>query len=256
MQRLRTVVSLAFTCPHEVIIPSSNRFLGPAEVAAWAILGTLWGALEEITEAIADSAEVRVALHLGAGRPGPAKKTAYKSVFIGVVFALVSTSCIFVIGDSLSAWLTTDTTLQMLINELIPLFGLGNIVLTMGTMSWTIVGAQGRYKLSTVIACAGSWLVTIPLAAIFTIALRINLQGQTATVVIGYMISGTVTNVVLLRSDWKKLSDKVIQFNREQEYILEGDEEGSVSNRPSETSASPKVSDGASGEESGEGQFS
>jgi len=165
-----------------------GRYLGSAEVAAWAILGQLWDVLEQITEAIADAAEVRVGLLLGNGKPHLAKKSAHKAVFIGFVFALVSTSCLFIAGDSISTWLTTDATLQALVNELIPLFGLGNIVLTMGTMAWTIVGAQGRYRLSTAIGVAGSWLITIPLAATFSVVLNVNLQGQTAAVVIGYMV--------------------------------------------------------------------
>jgi Na+-driven multidrug efflux pump len=202
--------------------------LGPAEVAAWSILGTLWDVFEDITESIADASEVRVGVLLGNGKPGMAKKSAHKSIFIGFVFALVSTSCLFIAGDSLSSWLTVDPTLQMLINELIPLFGLGNIVLTMGTMAWTIVGAQGRYRLSTAIGVAGSWLITLPLAAVFTIALKFNLQGQTAAVVIGYMVSGTVTNVVLLQSDWEALSKKVIELNKEEDYDSD-DESGSSS---------------------------
>lgn len=208
--------------------------MGPAEVAAWGVLGTLWDVLEEITEAIADAAEVRVALLLGAGEPGRAKKSAYKSVLIAFVFSLVSTSCLFIAGDNLSMWLTTDRTLQILINELMPLFGIGNIVLTMGTMAWTIVGAQGRYRLSTAIGCAGSWLVTIPLAAVSTIVLRINLQAQTAAVVIGYMVSGMVTNLVLFRSDWELLSKQVIEFNKEQEYNFSDDESSSSSSSSEE----------------------
>ena len=212
--------------------------MGPAEVAAWSILGTLWDVFEDITESIADASEVRVGVLLGNGKPGMAKKSAHKSIFIGFVFALVSTSCLFIAGDSLSSWLTVDPTLQMLINELIPLFGLGNIVLTMGTMAWTIVGAQGRYRLSTAIGVAGSWLITLPLAAVFTIALKFNLQGQTAAVVIGYMVSGTVTNVVLLQSDWEALSKKVIELNKEEDY--DSDDESGSSSSSADVNSPPR----------------
>lgn len=219
-------------------------FLGPAEVAAWAILGTLWDVMEEITESIADSSEVRVALHLGGGRPGLAKKSAYKSVFIAFIFALVSTSVLFIAGDSISSLLTTDTTLQMLINQLIPLFGLGNIMLTMGTMAWTIVGAQGRYSLSTAIGCAGTWLITVPLGAVFSIVFRINLQGQTAAIVVGYMLSGMATNLVLLTSDWSSLSEKVIKFNKDNDYHDGDDDDSSSSSSDDDRSSASKTSSG------------
>lgn len=208
--------------------------MGPAEVAAWGLLGTIWEVLEDVTEAIADAAEVRVGLLLGRAEPRNAKISAYKAILIGFVFALTSTAVLFIIGYDLSAWLTTDSTLQLLVNELIPLFGLGNIVLTMGTMAWTIVGAQGRYRLATAIGGVGSWFVTIPMAAVLSIVFRINLQGQTAAIVIGYMVSGMVTNCVLLRSNWQKLSDEVIEFNRDHEIDLSDDESSQPSSQPEE----------------------
>jgi len=202
--------------------------------------------LEQITEAIADAAEVRVGLLLGRGKPHLARRAAYKACLIGVMFALVSTSCIFIIGDSLSSWLTTDQTLQMLINELIPLFGVGNIMLTLGTMAWTIVGAQGRYRLSTVIATIGSWCVTIPMAAVLTIVFRVDLQGQTAAIVIGYMLSGMVTNVFMMGSNWEKLSRKVIEANKEHDEHYRSDDESSETG-----GGTPEPLDEASGEDAG-----
>ena len=44
---------------------------------------------------------------------------------------------------------------------------------------------------------------------IMTVILKINLQGQTAAVVIGYMASGTVNSYILFTSDWEKLSIQV-----------------------------------------------
>jgi len=227
-------VSIPPHTTHAISLPIS--FLGPAEVTAWSILGTLWDILEEITESMADASEVRVGLLLGQGQPRQAKKSAYKSIFIAFTFALFSTSVLFILGTDIPTWMTTDPTLQNLVAELIPLFGIGNIALTMGTMAWTIVGAQGRYRLATAIGCAGSWLVTIPLAAIFSIAFRINLQGQTAAVVIGYMVSGMVTNAILLRSDWSKLSRKVIEDNKEITNEQDDDSECSDNRSTSQSS--------------------
>jgi len=166
--------------------------LGPAEVAAWGLLGTLWDALELVTEAVADAAEVRTAYLLGAGQPAQAKLSSYKSIYLAIFCALFISSVLFIGGEDVPTWLTSDPTLQRMTAELMPLFGIGNIALTIGTMSWTLVGCQNRYALSTAVGFAGSWFVTIPLAAILTIGLDMDLQGQTAAVVIGYMVSGTV----------------------------------------------------------------
>lgn len=185
-------------------------FLGPAEVAAWSIIGSLWGAIESLTEAIGDAAEVRCGFLLGRGKPKHAQISSYKSVLIAVIVSFLVTSVVFIMGEDIATWLTHDPTLQRMIADLLPLFGIGNITMTIGTVSWTLLGAQGRYKLATVVAFCGSWLVTIPLAAVASGVLKLNLQGQTAAVVLGYMVSGTVNAYFLFRSDWEELSQYII----------------------------------------------
>jgi Na+-driven multidrug efflux pump len=73
--------------------------------------------------------------------------------------------------------MTNDPILQGLLAELIPLFAIGNIALSIGTISWTLVGAQGSYRLSTGIGFAGSWLVTIPLSVIMSIVWNFDMKG-------------------------------------------------------------------------------
>ena len=93
------------------------------------------------------------------------------------------------------------------------MFGLGNAMMTMGTMSWTLLGAQGRYRLGTAVVCVVSWCITLPLAAICSVWLKITLEGQTASVVIGYCVAAAVHAYFLFRSDWVALSNKVMDDN-------------------------------------------
>lgn len=200
-------------------------FLGPAEVAAWSLLGTLWGAIEDLTEAIGDAAEVRCAFLLGCGRPTHAQVSAYKSMLISTITSFLVTSILFTLGEDVATWLTNDPVLQQMIADLLPLFGLGNITMTVGTVSWTLLGAQGRYRLATTVAFCGSWLVTLPLAVLASVALNLSLAGQTAAVVIGYMVSGTTNAYFLFRSDWEKLSQAIIDSHEmpaEQEHPKAG----------------------------------
>ena len=166
-----------------------------------------------LTEAVADASEVRCAFLLGSGQPEKAKRSAYKSIFMGVFLSLFLTSIAFILGEDMATWFTNDPALQHIIADLLPLFGIGNMTLTVGTISWTLLGSQGRYRLATFVAFIASWCVTLPLAALFTFQLRINLQGQTAAVVIGYMVSGSINAYFLFRSDWEALSKDVQEAN-------------------------------------------
>jgi multidrug resistance protein, MATE family len=214
--RLMLKTSIALSAGHVLsyseweILALTAKSLGPAEVVAWGLLGTLWDVIEYITVSVADAAEVRVAMLLGSGRPERAKLSAYKSTFLAVFISMIVSSILFIIGDDAPTWMTDDATLQSMLRDLIPLFGVGNIALSVGTMSWSLVGAQGRYRLSTSVGLLGSWLVTVPLSVVCTVWLKVDLQGQTAAVVIGYMASGTVNTYLLFTSDWENLSKEVI----------------------------------------------
>lgn len=153
-------------------------FLGPAEVATWGILGTLWDVLEEATEAIAEAAEVRCAYLLGAGKPIEAKTSFLKSVFSAFVVSTILSIIVFIWDDGLAMLMTSDSTLQMVISELIPLFVIGNVPLAVGTLAWTLVGAQGRYATSTAVGLVGSWCVTVPLAFLVSRCLDMNLKDR------------------------------------------------------------------------------
>lgn len=182
-------------------------------MTAWGIAGTIWDTLETLTEGFGDAGEIRVAYHLGSGMPAKARLASYKVIMIAVVFATTFTAVMWIVGEDLAKLMTPDPTLQRLIIEVIPLMGIGNIALTGGSVSWALVGAQGRYRLATCVAFVSSWCVTLPIAAILTFAFRINLEGVTASVVVGYSVTGTCLMYILIRSDWERLSRIVVDLN-------------------------------------------
>ena len=90
--------------------------MGPAEVAAWAILGLIWNTLERITAGFADAAEVRVGFYMGAGQPRSAKITGYKLVYMALIASLFSTAVLLIIAGNLPRWMTPDPTLQKMVS--------------------------------------------------------------------------------------------------------------------------------------------
>jgi len=82
-------------------------------------------------------------------------------------------------------------------------------------VSWALVGSQGRYRLATLIAFVCTWCVTLPLASIYIFGFNFDLQGPVSAVVIGYSVTGTCLQYVLVRSDWGRLSKLIVERNAE-----------------------------------------
>jgi len=224
------------------ILTIFSAFMGPAEVTTWSILGTIWDTFEATTEGIGDAAEVRVAYHLGKGNPNMARLSSYKSVYIGVVISFIITSIFFMIGYDLPTLFTNDTTLILMINQLLPFIGIGNICMTFGLVCWALIGGQGRYKLATFIQFITSWGVTMPLAAFMTYVCNFNLKGITASVILGYMCTGSVMSFVILTSDWDGLSKVIMDLNAITGECESSDDEDSSSSSSSSNSSSSSSS--------------
>ena len=197
--------------------------LGPAEAATWAVLGFVWDVFESTTEAIGDAGEVRVSYQLGKGRPALARLSSYKSMFLASTLALIVTSAFLAMSNVLPTWLTSDETIQDMLTELFPLVALGNITMNIGMVCWALIGAQGRYRLATSIATACSLLITLPIGAVTTVSMRINLQGLTFAVVVGYTITAMLLSTFLFMSDWDMFSKQI------QERMEESDDDSSSS---------------------------
>eukprot|EP00521_Asterionellopsis_glacialis_P013049 CAMPEP_0195293792 /NCGR_PEP_ID=MMETSP0707-20130614/13354_1 /TAXON_ID=33640 /ORGANISM="Asterionellopsis glacialis, Strain CCMP134" /LENGTH=987 /DNA_ID=CAMNT_0040354587 /DNA_START=164 /DNA_END=3127 /DNA_ORIENTATION=+ len=195
-------------------------YLGPAEVAAWGIAESLWALFESATGGLSEAGSIRLAYHLGKGNVEQAPLSAWKSLFMSTVVAIFITIIFFICGDLLAAWFTSDAVLQEILKSMIPLVGLGNIFMVFGMVSWSLVGAQGRYKLATIVSAVMSFCVTLPLAAIFCIVYEFTLEGLTASVVIGYSTTGMVMAYILLMSDWEKLSKVIQECNKEEGVSL------------------------------------
>jgi len=197
--------------------------LGGNQVAAWGIVGSIWGVLEYVTTCVAAAGEIRVAKLLGNGNPRLAKLSAYKCLFLGNSFASIM-SIVFLTGIPwLPAIFTDDEDLQQQVAMVLPYCAIGNFTLALGSIAWTLVGAQGRYNIATFHGCIGSLLVTIPCACISIFYFQWGLPSLAASVVIGYMVSGAFNTITLLLSDWEYISYKVMILNGATEPV-EGDE--------------------------------
>lgn len=92
--------------------------------------------------------------------------------------------------------------------------------------------------LSTTVGLAGSWFVAVPISAILTVVLSMDLQGQTSAVAVGYMVSGTLNTYILIQSDWLKLSRRAKALTAANEDDDDSSSSSSSSNFDSDGSES------------------
>jgi MATE family multidrug resistance protein len=182
------------------------------------MLGSIWDAFYSATEGIGDAAEMRVGLHLGANRPNMAKLSGYKALLISMSVATIVSTFFLSLQDRIPGWFTVDPTLQAMLRELMPYVAVGNFSMQFGMTAWSVIGAQGRYDLATRVSIVSSWGVCVPLASIFVFYFRVNLQGLTAAVVVGYVTTGACLSYVLLSTDWKQVAQYVQQENMISEF--------------------------------------
>jgi len=194
--------------------------LGPAEVAAWGILESIWDLFEASTYGIASAGSIQLALHLGRGDIEACKRSTGKTLFISSVLSILITAVYFIVGDAFPALFTDDETLLRILNATIPIVGLGKIFMNFGMISWSLVGAQGRYRLSTTVSAIMSFFVTLPLSALSCVIFRFSLDGLVGAIVVGYSTTGLILSYALLRSDWDSISETIQEMNNaeDEEY--------------------------------------
>lgn len=189
-------------------------------VAAWGILESIWDLFEASTYGIASAGSIQLALHLGRGDIEACKRSTGKTLFVSSVLSILITAVYFIVGDAFPALFTDDETLLRILNATIPIVGLGKIFMNFGMISWSLVGAQGRYRYSTTVSAIMSFFVTLPLSALSCVVFRFSLDGLVGAIVVGYSTTGLILSYALLRSDWDTISETIQEMNNaeEEEY--------------------------------------
>eukprot|EP00526_Cylindrotheca_closterium_P004694 CAMPEP_0113619750 /NCGR_PEP_ID=MMETSP0017_2-20120614/10041_1 /TAXON_ID=2856 /ORGANISM="Cylindrotheca closterium" /LENGTH=777 /DNA_ID=CAMNT_0000529355 /DNA_START=205 /DNA_END=2538 /DNA_ORIENTATION=- /assembly_acc=CAM_ASM_000147 len=193
------------------------RYLGPAEVATWCLLGAVWDVLEAFTEGIGEAAAIQVAFLLAAAQPERARKLSFSILYLGLVQSLLITSALFMSGRHLAMLLTTDNTMQHMVNDAITLLGFANVAMSFSQVGWSLIGAQGRFRLATSVMFFSRWLVTIPVALVTIFVFFLDLSAISGCLIVGYSTASCVLTFIVIRSDWDRLANLMQQMNNASE---------------------------------------
>merc|ERR1712003_489102 len=180
--------------------------LGPAEVATWALLGAFWDFFESLTEGIGEAAANKVVFLLSAGQIDHAKKLCYSTIFMAVTQAVLVTSALYMSGQYLAVLFTSDPAIQHIMNDNIVFIGFANVIMAFSRITWSLIGAQGRFRLATFIVFFSRWVVTMPCALISIYVFVLDLNAVSGSLVVGYATACCALTVIVLRSDWDRLA--------------------------------------------------
>ena len=107
------------------------------------------------------------------------------------LLSLVTSTVVLFAGYNLPVTFTDDEVLQALLINVLPLMGIGVVVTGVFASSWNMLKVKGEIRLATFVLWLTTWFITIPLATICTVHLRIDLQGQTVALLLGSMLAGS-----------------------------------------------------------------
>lgn len=185
----------------------------PPTVVTWALLGALWDVLEAWTEGIGEAAATQVAFLLSVGQTDRAKNLSYGVIYMAVIQALLITSALFMTGQYLAILFSSDPTIQHLVNDSITMIGVANIIMAFAQITWSLVGAQGRFRLGTGVIFFSRWLVTIPCAVICIYAFFLDTNALSGSLVVGYATASCALTFIVARSDWDRLARLMQEMN-------------------------------------------
>uniref|UniRef100_A0A7S1B387 Uncharacterized protein n=1 Tax=Corethron hystrix TaxID=216773 RepID=A0A7S1B387_9STRA len=106
--------------------------LGEAEIPVWSMVASIWEFLESTTSGLMEAVAIRVALHLGKGRPALARLSAHKALLYSFLIACVTSIFVCIIGETVPLWFTDVEIIQDMIFETIPIMAVGNVFLVYG----------------------------------------------------------------------------------------------------------------------------
>jgi Na+-driven multidrug efflux pump len=189
------------------------RFSFFCAVATWALLGAFWDVLEAFTEGVGEAASIQVAFLLAAAQPLRAQRMANSVIYFAIIQSILITSGLFMAGRYLAVLFSSDPTIQHMTNEAISLIGLANICMGCSQISWTLIGAQGRFRLATSVVFFSRWIVTMPMALICIFVFFLDLNSVAGALVVGYSTASCALTFIVLRSDWDLLAKAMQEMN-------------------------------------------
>jgi len=103
--------------------------------------------------------------------------------------------------------------MQHMMDDAMTLLGFANVTMSFSQVGWSLIGAQGRFRLATSVMFFSRWLVTIPVAVVTIFVFFLDLSSISGCLIVGYSTASCALTFIVIRSDWDRLANLMQQMN-------------------------------------------
>jgi len=185
---------------------------GPAETATWILLDYVWNIIEICPETLAEAAHSRILRHLSKGNTELAQEVAFFTIKVGTLFSIVGSFVLFIFGDFFVWCLSLDETLEWMLLEVMPYLCICQPFVSIGMTAMELNDALQMYKKTVATTTVVTFVLLIPLGALFTYGYHYNIEGLAAAQCMGYSALGVANIVIFMNANWEKAVKKTIQI--------------------------------------------
>jgi len=166
-------------------------------------MGVVWEVFEAVTAGLGEAGAVRISYYLSENMPSEAKRISHKVILISVIQGLLFGSIVLMLGPNIAVWLTVNPIIQTQFVDLVGMTALASFSMTFALVTWSLLGAQGRFGTATACVVLCRWFIIMPLAAICVFGYHFETKSVAASIAMGYSTAAFFLSLVIIRSDWE-----------------------------------------------------
>jgi len=203
-------------------------YQGAAEAVVLILYSYIWDIITIAPDSYAEATSSRVAHVLSTGGVNVAEALASRAMFNSTLMATALSIPLLVFRGFIVWCISIDEVLEKMLIQLLPYIAICQPFLSLGTTACALNEALCMYHHSVKRALATSFLITMPLAAIFTYYLNYNMEGLAAALSIGYVTNSVLDLNLYMNADWERAVRKnkeITEYGPEQEESEEEEED-------------------------------
>lgn len=182
---------------------------GTVNIAAHNTSISLFEVVHTAAQGLAEATAVRVGHHLGNGDADAARRTAWLSLAVNCVWALLAACIGWPLRSYMGRIFSDDEAVISVSSTLAPLFWVGHGVWCIDGWALAVLEGQGRASAQTIAYLVGGWCIMLPLAFVsWKDEPGWGLQGLWGALVVGYAGVGLVAGGMVYRSKWDELAQQ------------------------------------------------